>query len=61
MRVLSPKRWAVLYAFLTLLTDGPGSVTVKIAANGEMTFSLPAAAALARKIVDPTVMPPFLH
>lgn len=58
---LSPEARAVLYAFLALLKDEPGSVSVKISANGEMTFSSPSAVELARKIVDPAVARSFLH
>lgn len=58
---LSPEARAVLYAFLALVKDEPGSVTVKIAANGEMTFSSPAAVELVRKIVDPAEARLFLH
>ena len=58
---LSPELRAALYAFLVLITGEPGSATVKITANGEMTFSSPAVAELARKIVDPDPLPPFPH
>ena len=58
---LSPERRAALYAFLLLVKVEPGGATVKIAANGEMTFSSPAVAELARKIVDPRISATFLH
>jgi hypothetical protein len=58
---LSPEVRAAFYAFLTLVRDGPGSVTVKIAANGDMSFSSPAAVELARKIVEPAVPRMILH
>jgi hypothetical protein len=58
---LSPERRAALYAFLLLVKVEPGAATVKIAENGEMTFSSPAVAELARKIVDPRISATFLH
>jgi len=58
---LSPEGRAALYAFLLLVKVEPGGATVKIAANGEMTFSSPAVAELARKIVDPRISATFLH
>lgn len=58
---LSPECRATLYAFLLLLKLEPGAATVKIAENGEMTFSSPAVAELARKIVDPRISATFLH
>jgi hypothetical protein len=58
---LSPEVRVALHAFLMLVKDEPGSVTVEIAANGELTFSSPAVAELARKIADPGAPPPFLH
>lgn len=58
---LSPERRAALYAFLLLVKLEPGAATVKIAENGEMTFSSPAVAELARKIVDPRISATFLH
>ena len=58
---LTPEVRAALHAFLLLVKDEPGSVTVEIAANGEMTFSAPAAEELAKKIANPGQTPPFLH
>jgi hypothetical protein len=58
---LSPERRAALYAFLLLVKVEPGAATVRIAENGEMTFSSPAVAELARKIVDPRISATFLH
>jgi hypothetical protein len=58
---LSPEVRAALHAFLMLVKDEPGSVTVEIATNGEMTFSAPAAAELAKKMAGPGAPPPFLH
>lgn len=58
---LSPEVRATLHAFLMLVKDEPGSVTVQIAENGEMTFSAPAAAELAKRIMNPEVPPSFLH
>jgi hypothetical protein len=58
---LSPEVREALHAFLMLVKDEPGSVTVQIAANGELTFSAPAATDLAKRIADPGVPPPFLH
>src|ERR1700732_4195031 len=52
---------AALHAFLMLAKDEPGSVTSRIAANGELTFSSPAAEELARKLGSPAVPRPFLH
>jgi hypothetical protein len=57
---LSPEVRATLHAFLMLVKD-EGSVTVQIAENGEMTFSAPAAAELAKRIMNPEVPPSFLH
>jgi nucleoid-associated protein YgaU len=58
---LSAEVRAALHGFLMLVKDEPGSVTVQIAANGEMTFSAPAAEELAKKMTGPGVPPPFLH
>jgi hypothetical protein len=58
---LSPEVRAALHAFLMLVKDEPGSVTVEIAANGEMTFSAPVVEELAKKIASPGRPPPFLH
>ena len=44
---------ATLHAFLMLVKDAPGSVSVQIATNGDMTLSAPAAAILAEKIMGP--------
>jgi hypothetical protein len=52
---------AALHAFLMLVKDDPGSVTVRIAPNGEMTFSCPAGEELARKIANAGPPRPFLH
>ena len=58
---LSPEVRATLHAFLMLVKDEPGSVTAQIAANGELTFSAPAAEELARRMADPGAPSPFLH
>jgi hypothetical protein len=58
---LSPEVRAALHAFLMLVKDQPGSVTVQIAETGEMTFSAPAALELAKKMASPDAPPPFLH
>jgi hypothetical protein len=58
---LSPEVRATLHAFLMLVKDAPGSVTVQIAEGGEMTFSAPAAVELAKKMAGPGAPPPFLH
>lgn len=58
---LSTEVRAALFAFLVLVKGEPGAATVRIGANGEMTFSSPAVAELARKIVDPGISPTFLH
>jgi hypothetical protein len=58
---LSPEVRATLHAFLMLAKDEPGSVTVEIAENGELTFSAPAAEELARKMAGPGAPSPFLH
>ncbi len=58
---LSPEVRAALHGFLMLVKDEPGSVTVEIAANGEMTFSAPVAEQLAKKIASIGRPPPFLH
>jgi hypothetical protein len=53
---------AAWHAFLMLAKNDPGSVTVRIAENGEMTFSSPAAVELARQLGAPAAArPPFLH
>jgi hypothetical protein len=58
---LSAEVRAALHAFLLLVKDAPGSVTVRIADNGELAFSAPAAAELARKMAGAGPAPPFLH
>jgi hypothetical protein len=58
---LSAEVRATLHAFLLLVKDEPGSVTVQIAPNGDMTLSAPAAAILAEKIARPGSPAPFLH
>jgi len=58
---LSAEVRAALHAFLLLVKDAPGSVTVRIAENGELAFSAPAAAELARKMANVSPPPPFLH
>jgi hypothetical protein len=58
---LSPEVRATLHAFLMLVKDEPGSVTVQIAESGEMTFSAPAAVELAKKMAGQGAPPPFLH
>jgi hypothetical protein len=58
---LSAEVRAALHAFLLLVKDAPGSVTVRIAENGELAFSAPAAAELARKMANAGPPPPFLH
>jgi hypothetical protein len=58
---LSAEVRAALHAFLTLVKDEPDSVTFRIAANGELAFSAPAAAELARKVASAGPSPPFLH
>ena len=58
---LSPEVRSALHAFLMLVKDEPDSVTVQIAESGEMTFSAPAAAELAKRITNPGSPPPFLH
>lgn len=58
---LSPEARAVLVAFLVLVKGDPQAATVRITTNGEITFSSPAIAELARKIVEPGISAPFLH
>jgi hypothetical protein len=58
---LSPEVRAALHAFLLLVKDAPGSVTVRIGQDGELAFSAPAAAELARKMANTESPPPFLH
>lgn len=58
---LTPEARAALFAFLLLVKVEPGTATIKIAANGEMTFSSPAVADLVRKIGDPGISATFLH
>ena len=58
---LSPEVRAALHAFLLLVKDAPGSVKVRIAANGELAFSAPAAVELARKMAGVDPPHPFLH
>jgi hypothetical protein len=52
---------AALHAFLMLAKDKPASVTVRIATNGELTFSSPAVAELARKLGTSAERPSVLH
>ena len=58
---LSAEVRAAFHAFLLLVKDAPASVTVRIAPNGELAFSAPAAAELARKMGNAEPPPPFLH
>ena len=58
---LSPEVRAALHGFLMLVKDEPDTVSVQIAATGEMTLSAPAAEELAKKIGNPSTPPPFLH
>lgn len=58
---LAPEVRAALHAFLLLVKDAPGSVTVRIAPNGELAFSAPAAEELARQMANADRLPPFLH
>jgi hypothetical protein len=58
---LSAEVRAALHAFLLLVKDAPGSVTVRIAENGELAFSAPAAVELARRMANVGRPPPFLH
>jgi hypothetical protein len=58
---LSAEVRAALHAFLLLVKDAPGSVTVRIAENGELAFSAPAAVELARRMANVGQPPPFLH
>jgi hypothetical protein len=59
---LPPEVRAALHAFLMLVKDEPGSVSAQIAANGELTFSAPAAVELAGRIAGgPDTPPAFLH
>jgi hypothetical protein len=58
---LSPEVRAALHAFLLLVKDAPGSVKVRVAANGELAFSAPAAEELARKMAGTGPPHPFLH
>jgi hypothetical protein len=58
---LSPEVRAAWHAFLLLVKDSPGSVTVRIDPNGELAFSAPAAAELAKQMANPAPLPPFLH
>jgi hypothetical protein len=58
---LSAEVRAALHAFLLLVKDAPGSVTVRIAENGELAFSAPAALELARRMANVGPPAPFLH
>jgi hypothetical protein len=58
---LSSEVRAALHAFLLLVKDAPGSVTVRIAPNGDLAFSAPAAAELASRMAKTDLPPPFLH
>ena len=58
---LSPDVRAALHAFLMLAKDKPDTVTVRIASNGELTFSSPAVADLARKLGTSDERPAILH
>jgi hypothetical protein len=52
---------AALHAFLMLVKDDPASVSVRIATNGELTFSSPAGEELAKKMSGDDFQRPFLH
>ena len=52
---------AALHAFLMLAKDEPGSVTVRIDPNGELTFSSPAGEELAKTVAGAGAPRPFLH
>jgi hypothetical protein len=52
---------AALHAFLMLVKDDPTSVSVRIATNGELTFSSPAGKELAKKMAGEGLPRPFLH
>ena len=58
---LSPEVRTALHAFLLLVKDEPGSVTARIAANGELALSAPAAAELAKRLTGSGPPRPFLH
>ncbi len=52
---------ASLHAFLMLVADDPGSVTLRITGKGEMILASPAAAELAGRLGKPGVWPPAVH
>jgi hypothetical protein len=52
---------AAFHAFLMLVKDDPGSVSVRIDTNGELTFSCPAGEELAKKMAGDGPPRPFLH
>ena len=58
---LSPGVRAALHGFLMLVKDEPGSVTAEIGESGELTFSAPAAAELAKRLTSPEGALPILH
>jgi len=59
---LPPPVRAMLHGFLMLVKDAPNSVTAEIGESGELTFSAPAAAELAKRLTtSPEGAPPILH
>lgn len=52
---------ATLHAFLTVVKDEPGSVSVRIAENGEITLASPAAVELARTMANRHIISPMVH
>jgi hypothetical protein len=58
---LSPGVRAALHGFLMLVKDEPSSVTAEIGESGELTFSAPAAAELAKTLTNSGELPPILH
>lgn len=58
---LSPGVRAKLHGFLMLVKDAPGSVTAEIGETGELTFSAPVAAELAKQLTNSADAPPILH
>jgi hypothetical protein len=58
---LPPEAREALHAFLLLVKDAPGSVTARIASNGELTLSAPAAVELASRLAGGGPPRSFLH
>jgi len=59
--VLPDEVRAALHAFLMLVANDPGSVSLRITGNGEMVLSSPATVEIAQDLVEAGVRPPVVH